>query len=202
MERKFKNRKLNSGIKTGLILLVSLTTMGLFSSCDTSSLKKNVKITRVECTNDGEYKESLQFLTSEKAKNNTDTNTFKYYDGWREVNGEYSQQVSVYNVEGKTYEDIKPLINNEKMILEVLGEPSWFYTETKGAISKEELERGPYFRAVMYSKEEKNKETEDSDTNYAPLFIGGGLACIGTAGLIAWKKYNDKEEKKKLILKK
>lgn len=199
MKRKIKNRKLKSGIKTGLMALIVLTTVGLVTSCHSNDMK----FTRIECTNDGEFTESVFFVSPEDHKDYKTANEFKYYNGWfKGTDGYYSCQVDVYNAEGKTYEDIKPLVNNEKIVDDVLGEPLYFYEEKKPSLSKYDLERGSYFRAVIY-EEEKTDKKEESDKNYAPLFIGLGTASIGTVSLIAWKKYNDKlEEKKKLTLKK
>lgn len=202
MKRKFKKKKLNSGIKKGLMLLIPLTTISLISSC---GIKNETKYTKIECTSDGEYTETLIFIP--EGKEYRAFNEFTFYGGWHKDGDRYSCDVVEYSARDITYEVIKPILNNEKEPNEVLGEPLEFRTETKASISKELLDKGPYYSAIIYNKGEEaeysgDESNSESKTGYAVL-IGSGIAFVAASGALAgWKYYDAKqEEKKKLTLK-
>lgn len=204
MKRKFKKKKLNSGIKKGLMILIPLTTIGLISSC---GIKNETKYTKIECTSNGEYSETLMFIP--EGKEYRAFNKFTFYGGWYKDGDRYSCDVIEYSARDITYEDIKPILNNEKEPNEVLGEPLEFRTETKASISKELLDKGAYYSATIYNKGEEVQYLESDDEEKESsigkaVLIGSSIAgATGIGALVGWNYYNRKQdEKKKLTLKK
>ena len=202
MKRQFKKRKLNSGLKKGLMILIPLTTIGLISSC---SVKNGIKYNKVECSSDGEYTETIEFVPVDKEYRAS--NKFIYYGGWYKAGDRYSCDIVEFSARDKTYEDIKPIMNGEKDAAEVLGEPIDFRKETKASVSKEVLDRGAYYSATIYTKGQEveyfdEDEEKDSSVGKAVL-IGSTIAGVtATGALIGWNYYNYKQEQqKKLTLK-
>lgn len=197
--RRLNRRKLTSAKVVGLASV--LIASGLLASCKAITTRTEYQYTRLEVTNDGEYREAKQFKPFDTANNKNLPNSFIYYGKWEETTDQkYSREVREYNVNNKTYDDIKELTTNSNLpIEEVLGEPSKTYMQVTDYVEDEELVRDAHFEATLYSKDENRKVTivTDDPTSTNSLIFGASALTLGVGTLIAWNQYE-----KKLTLKK
>lgn len=197
--RRLTRRKLTSAKVVGLASV--LIASGLLASCKAITTRTEYEYTRLEVTNDGEYREVRQFKPFDAVNNKNLPNSFIYYGKWEETTDQkYSREVREYNVNNKTYDDIKELTTNSNLpIEEVLGEPSKTYMQVTDYVEDEELVRDAHFEATLYSKDENRKVTivTDDPASTNSLIFGASTLTLGVGTLIAWNQYE-----KKLTLKK
>lgn len=197
--RRLTRRKLTSVKVVGLASV--LIAGGLLASCKAITTRTEYEYTRLEVTNDGEYREVRQFKPFDTVNNKNLPNSFIYYGKWEETTDQkYSREVREYNVNNKTYDDIKELTTNSNLpIEEVLGEPSKTYMQVTDYVEDTDLERKAHFEATFYSKNEKRSVTivTDDPASTNSLIFGAAAITLGTGALVAWNQYD-----KKLTLKK
>ena len=203
MRKIKKPNRLNSNIKKGLMVAIPLTTVCLASSCSLDQ-KVEYEYSRISFSSDGKYSESKQFKPYDSEGKTEVLNSFMSYSAWvLNEDGKYQRDVKEYNVKRKTYEDVKGLENNNEQIKEVLGEPTKSYIQIKDTISEEDIERGAYYEATLYSMDNSNYVTVKTGDPSHILILTGCLVAftVGGAGLIAIQKKEEKDKPKKLELK-
>lgn len=197
--RRLNRRKLTSAKVVGLASL--LIAGGLLASCKAITTRTEYQYTRLEVTNDGEYREFKQYKPFDTVNNKNLPNSFIYYGKWDETTDQkYSREVREYNVNNKTYEDIKELTTNRDLRIEdVLGDPTKTYMQVTDYVEDADLERDAHFEATLYSKDESKRVTivTDDPASTNSLIFGAAAITLGTGALVAWNQYD-----KKLTLKK
>lgn len=201
--RNLKNKKINSKKIIGLTSLILAGS--LLTACNTDFARKEHEYRRIEFTSNGEYTEESQFEPYDSNNKKNLPSSFIYYGKWVETeDGNYSRIVEEYDASNITYEVIRQLRDNKDVVLDdVLGEPTEIYEQIIDNVSKEELESGAYFKAIIYFENEdkyvtvKNKKA----VNPAWLIVTGLGSFTGIGALIAWNNHDEKE-KKKLTLEK
>jgi hypothetical protein len=207
MKRKIKNRKLNSGLKKGLVALIPLTALCLMTSCETALQTKQYEYSRVELNSDGEYYETKHYIDTNQKDKNTITSTYTSYGRWKQTrDGKYVREVKEFDPKNKSLEDIKILIYSELTPEQVLGKPTKSYEQVAKTLTREEIERLEYDEATIYIKnEEKYVMVKDKNKNISVLIVGSIAMVMGVGLAISWKKYDDMisdKKEKKLTLKK
>lgn len=203
--RKLKktNKKLKTSIRKRLAVLIPIATVCLASSCSMAK-QREYEYSRRIFTSDGEYLESKQFKSFNPDNETNLTDSFISYGAW-ELNdeGNYQRNVKEYIVGEKTYEDIKGLENNDTKIEELFGEPAKTYIQESNNISKEDIDRGSYYEATLYSVNESSYVIVKNSNSTSPVILIGGLVgfMLVTAGLIALDKHEKKGDTKELKLK-
>ena len=205
--RKLKQKKLNSRKMLGLATVILAG--GILTSCSSLIYTKEYEYTRIERSSDGVYSEVSQYSPFNSDNNKNLSNSFISYSEWIETkDNNYSRIVKEYDVNRKDYNDIKELFESNKEIEEVLGKPSKTYEQMSKTLSKDEIDRGAYFEATIYSENKKKYVLiKDSKSNIGVLVFGLAGFTLATGTLIAWKKYDEnssekKDKNKKLTLKK
>lgn len=207
MKRKIKNRKLNSGLKKGLVALIPLTALCLMTSCEPILQTKQYEYSRIELNSDGEYYETKQYMDVNQKEKNTITSTYTSYSRWKLTReGKYVREVKEFDPKNKSLEDIKILIYSELTPEQVLGKPTKSYEQVAKTLTREEIERLEYDEATIYIKNEEKYVMIRNKNKDLTILIAGAVAMVMGVGLaITWKKYDDMiggKKEKKLTLKK
>lgn len=207
MKRKIKNRKLNSSLKKGLVVLIPLAALGLMTSCETALQTKQYEYSRIEMNSEGEFHESKRYMDVDSKDKSNVTSTYISYSRWKQTReGKYVRQVKEFDPKNKTVEDIKILMYSNLTPEQVLGKPTKSYEQVARSLSKPELDRLEYDEAILYIKNEKKYVLiKDNVKNISVLIVGTIAMTMGVGLAISWKKYDDMisdRKEKKLTLKK
>lgn len=204
MRKITKSKKLKSKAIIGLSALVLAGT--LVSVYEFNLSRKEYEHIRIDCSSDGFYSESRQFKSYDPSASKSLPNTFVYYGKWEQnEDGTYMRAVKEYGAAKIKYEDISNMNGNlEESINETLGEPTKEYEQVTEYVTPEELNREAHYEATLYDINYDRYVTikEQDKGQFKALVICTLMSIGGMAALIAWRKKQDKEDNKKLVLEK
>ena len=121
------------------------------------------------------------------------TNELFYYTKWeKDEDGLYYRTVQEYRVNGKTYDDIIGLFDEEDLKLEdVLGKPKSTVIESKNNITEEEINEDASLKAIVYNKDKSDyivkKESVGTNVLLSILYVIASMA----ASLVVYKVRDD-----------
>ncbi len=113
-------------------------------------------------------------------------NVFKFYSQWQlQADGFYTRTIKTYNIEEKTYEELRELFNKENLTLEdFLGKPILTIKETKNNLTDDELNKEPFMQAIIYNVDENDfiiqeeSFAEDMYSTIGYFFLLGGVEFV------------------------
>lgn len=130
---------------------------------------------KAEFDSDGNLKKEQQY-GSFGGYNETESH-LSYYTGWEKISDNfYTRTTQEYTFRDKTYEKVYELFGkDETQIIEVLGKPKSSIKETRNNLTEEEINDGPYYKALVFYKDENDyklvKETPLENVLFSALYL-------------------------------